>query len=112
MALVPSLRLLSQKLHNVLDLQSQFILIDGEVVKDSSEELLGYRRSRDQIGIILNAFTSIKEMSWGVAQSAVLQLASEHVCVCGMYTSTYTVSTHTSTYLPYPLEVEDSPPWV
>ena len=47
LAPVPSLVLfVSQKLHNVPDLQSQLILIGRNVVKDSSEELLGCRNEK------------------------------------------------------------------
>ena len=46
LAPVPSLLLMSQKLHNVPDLQSQLILIGRTVVKDSSEEILGCRNEK------------------------------------------------------------------
>ena len=46
LAAVPSLLLVSQKLHNVPNLQSQPILIGRTVVKDSSEELLDGRNEK------------------------------------------------------------------
>ena len=46
LAPVPSLLLVSQKLHNVPDPQSQLILIGRSVVKDGSEEILGCRNEK------------------------------------------------------------------
>ena len=64
---------MSQKLHNVPDLQSQFILIGRSVVKDSSEELLGcrnekqggrdrnYPESIDELGTVVQSLLTCTE---------------------------------------------------
>ena len=59
---------MSQKLHNVPDLQSQLILIGRTVVKDSSEELLGCRNKK-QGGRDRNYPESIDELGTVVQSS-------------------------------------------
>ena len=63
LAPVPSLLLVSQKLHNVPDLQSQLILIGRTEVKDGSEELLGCRNEKTvcSVGTCFTATASLEQ---------------------------------------------------